>query len=388
MAQEYFSTKLFLQSFPSLFISLLGLISVGKWLDKSVSQPAYSKYSLLLVSNCVISFKGNVELLLATNFSTMCQSVNMQGAEYNRYIFDNSCFVLFQSVIIGLGAGLVSVAKLLLKDRSGHGYILRIFTSYVVACFVSSLMVILVLVMAIKATLFLRVDPDHIVLPAISSFGDVLGVASCVFFVDLYHIQSTRICVYSIVGLAILMPVLMYISATSKRRIPNQKMHIIVIAYVLSTIAGYVLDFYSKTHRILAALSPAFSGLCGSISYVYLSKKMTSLENGSYINHREVFYTLIAISATISITLAILARVVFDRLSLMFYALFTLSFIIDVYILLRGIDYITKSRSNQNLSTNLSVSTIPLLTSTSDLIGMFFLVSVVKFFDRPQKSVV
>lgn len=372
MGNSYFSNQLFVQSLPSLIVSLIGLSLAGTWLDKSMYRKTYMKYPLLLMSSCIISFKGNVELILAMNLSTMCQSVNIRPSKYNRYIFDNSCLVFAQSIVIGLTVGLVATVRALIWGKHDSMYMFRAIASCLVSCFSSSLLVVLVLVLAIKISLMLKLNPDHIILPAISSFGDFFSILACVFFIDLYDIASRRVCITSMLGIAFIFPLLAYISAISKRRIPQQTITVLATTYLLSTAAGYILDVYSEKYKILASSSPAFCGLCSATSCIYLNIKLTSLENGSEINTKKVFYTLITLSIIISSIYLGIAYFVLQKLPAAFYIIFLAFFVLHVYILLKGIDYATKKRPT--LSTNIGASAIPVLTSSSDLIGATLIV--------------
>lgn len=377
MNHKYFSKQLFMQSLPSLLFSLLGLSLTGKWLDQSSTRRIFEKYPLLLMSSCISSFKGNAELILAMHLSTMSQSVNMQHSRYNRYIFDNSCMVLSQSIVIGLSVGLVAAAKILITMRGrGHIYIIRIVASCLVSCFLSSLLIIFMMIVAIKASLCLKINPDNVVLPAISSFGDFTSVGTCVFFIEVYDRLSEKECTISSLGVAFLFPALIYISLTSKRRVPQQTVLALLTTYILSTTAGYMLDHYSRENRALAALSPVFCGLCGSTSYIFLNKKMTSLENMADMNTDSIFYTLLALSTFVSVMYAALAYMLFLHLSLAFFFLFILFYFLNVCILLSGVDRVT--RHYTNLNDSISTSALPLLTSFSDIIGMVLLVCAVK----------
>eukprot|EP00866_Antonospora_locustae_P001740 jgi/Antlo1/1740/1535 len=377
MNHRYFSKQLFMQALPSLLFSLLGLSLTGKWLDQSSSRRIFEKYPLLLISSCISSFKGNAELILAMHLSTMSHSTNMQHSQYNKYIFDNSCMVLSQSIVIGLSVGLLSAAKILINMRGrSHIYIIRIIASCLVSCFLSSLLIIFMMIVAIKVSLGLQINPDNVVLPAISSFGDFTSVGTCVFFIELYDKLYERECTISSLSVAFLFPVLIYISLTSKRRVPQQTVLALLTTYILSTTAGYMLDHYSRENSALAALSPVFCGLCGSTSYIFLNKKMTSLENMADMNIDRIFYTLLFLSTLVSVMYAALAYMLFLHLSLAFFFLFILFYFLNVCILLSGVDHVT--RHYTNLNDGISTSALPLLTSFSDIIGMALLVGVVK----------
>lgn len=374
MRSRYFSNRLFFQSLPGLLISLMGLFLAGKWLDKSMSGHLSLKYPLLLVSSCIISFKGNVELILAMHLSTMCQSVNIHQSKYNRYIFDNSCLVFAQSIVIGLTVGLIATVKAIFLGKHDYVYVTRTITGCLVSCFASSLLIVLMLILSIKLSLMLSIDPDHIILPAVSSFGDFFSIIFCVFFMELYDRISEKGCVTSLFGIAFIFPILVYISAISKRRIPQQTILVLLVTYLLSTAAGYILDFYALKYKVLASSSPVFCGLCSSTSCIYLNKKITSLENGYEIDSTKIFYTLMILSVIVSSTYLGLAYFTLQKLPVVFYILFISFFVLHVYILLKGIDYITKK--HPNLSTNIGASVIPILTSSSDLIGSTLIVLI------------
>ncbi|KCZ74285.1 hypothetical protein H311_04751, partial [Anncaliia algerae PRA109] len=107
MKKFIFSKSLLKQSLPTLLFSLLSLSLAGKWLDESLSESLYVKYPLMLISSCILTFKGNIELILAMHLSTLSQSRNLDLSKYHRFAFDNSCLVITQSVFIGLMIGIL-----------------------------------------------------------------------------------------------------------------------------------------------------------------------------------------------------------------------------------------------------------------------------------------
>ena len=369
------SKRLLCQSFPGLTISLIGLTFAGKWLDRSLSRKAYVKYSLLMSTNCIISFKGNVELILAMNLSTMSQSVNAQGFKYGRYALDNSCFTLAQSIAIGASVGLVSAVRAASMHSDGYLSANRIVASCMACCFVSSSLIVVAIITAVELCKTLQMDPDYIILPAISVFGDFSSVFLYVFFADTFDLAPEAHSTLSIFGICVLLAVFACASLLSRHRIPHQAPATVLATYLLSTTAGHILDLYSDRYKILASISPVFCGVCGAVAYIYLNKKATCQENGQEMC-RSVFYTLLLVTAILALFYSTSALFLFRGVTLPFCILFVPSFVFHVYVLLVGTEYTAIAEPSRD--TNIAVSAIPLLSSASDILGALILIGLLK----------
>lgn len=365
---------LIIQSIPSLLISLIGLCLAGNVLDKSQFLDVAKYYPILLISNCILSFKGNTELIFAMHLSTLSQVSGLKLKKYLRFSIDNGCLVFAQSIIIGLTVGLLGMAKNIFSGHFIADILFRIITISTVASITSSIIVMLILIPSTIMAVKVGINPDNIVLPVISAFGDFVVVKLIIFFLNLFVNLSMSKCTILMFLILAILPIPVYISAISKRRVPLQSLSILMITYGLSTTSGYSVQYFSKKHPVLAPATPIFCGLSGSISYIYLNKKMTAIANQVRFNRKKIFVSLVLISIITSF-LAICLNPIFGlKYKPSFSALFIILFVFDVCILLQIVDGIMLYFSRRNKE--VGVFTLPLMTSISDIVGTLLLLFI------------
>ncbi|TBU09867.1 hypothetical protein CWI39_0027p0040 [Hamiltosporidium magnivora] len=381
-----YGSSIYIQSLPSLFISLVGLALAGNCLDKALKTSSIQYYPILLISNCILNFKGNAELIYALHISSLSNSTSCSLKKYIRYSFDNSCLLLSQSIIIGLTVGLIGIAKNIFSYPLVFKNLIRILPICLVSCTLSTAFIVVLLIVAIGITKKCNINPDNVVLPTISSFEEYLAVYSLTFFTSRFNNLDLVSCYVIILIMIVILPLPIYLSIISTYRIPLQSFEILLTTYILSSISGIAVQFFSKKHNVLASTIPVFCGLTCSISYIYLSKTVTSLQYERPHNRKQSFVSLIVISLVSSIFYVTLSYFVLIRYSTAFMVLFVVFFVVDVCLLLRMVEC-AASRLNQR---ELGVFTLALLTSSSDFLGsilLIFIVEIIYVFETTYKSI-
>lgn len=170
-----YDLPLLVQSTPSLLISLLGLLTTGKLLEKSIEDTTLSRYHLLLQANCLLTFKGNVELIYALYVSSMRQSPFFLFKKYSRYAFDNANLLLLQSTVIGLSVGIIGASKSVLVDGVQPQVISTIIAASLITCVATTIMFTVCLFVTIEVSRLLKMDPDNFILPTIATLSDYLA---------------------------------------------------------------------------------------------------------------------------------------------------------------------------------------------------------------------
>ncbi|RVD93323.1 hypothetical protein TUBRATIS_001420 [Tubulinosema ratisbonensis] len=375
MKNSLISVSLLTQSLPSLLFSLISLALAGKWLDDSLKLNLYLEYPLLLISSCVLTFKGNIELILAMHLSTMSQSRSAELNKYYRFAFDNSCLVITQSAVIGFLIGLLGAIRNFLAQNLHKEIFFKIIASVLVSCFFSSFCIIIMILISIKLSKTFKIDPDHIILPGISAFSDVFVIRMCIFFIKFFNFTTLSVTFLFLLTVIFFTSITFYFSLKSERIIPQQTIEMLFLSYMLSSFAGYILDFFSKDFRILAIFEPVFCGMCCSTALIYLHKKATALENGVSLNNRKIISTLLIISFFIGCFYLSGLLIFMKKFIFSFFLFFLVFFVCNVYILLSFIKLVLDN--NQISNPNIGVFAIPLISSLSDFIGVVMSVIVV-----------
>lgn len=366
--------SLILQSIPGLILSFIGLSLSGKKLDSEQNMAYASVFPIILLSNCMLSFKGNTELVYAMYLSSLSQSKNGSNNRYIRYAFDNACLVLSQSIAIGFSVGLLGIARNILGKIQSEYLFIRMIAMCVISSFISSLLIILILVPTVKIVTMLGLNPDNIVLPIISSVGDYIDIFALIFIIKKLMYSSLNICIYSIIIIFLFLPPLIFFVLKSKEKIPIQSISIILFSYVLSTISSYTIQYFSYKHKALASSYPIFVGLTGACSYIYLNRKITSIENHTYFNRNKGLVSVLFTSVVISAIIIIFLPIIGIHFKNAFNFLFIVGFFFTVAVLIKLLDIILfYFIEDPNMA---GVVGLPVITSIADFIGCFVIMTI------------
>lgn len=373
--RQMYSRSIMSQSIPSLLISLIGFTIAGIYLEDANKTPLFTIYPLILVATCILTFKGNIELIFALHLSSVSNIYNLV-MEYAAFAIDNSCIVVIQSIFIGLCVGFIGISVIILRCDSPLLYAIITLCSCLVSCFVSTLVVLLILFVAITLFRNLQINPDNVILPSISAFSDYFTVLSLIFFFRLFHkMRSIKICLTTTCLILGVVPFIAQVSRRSASVLPMQSLKVAGVTFILSSIAGMLIEYFSAYFSVLPSAATVFCGLTGSTSFIYLNRRLTSLYTKQPHNKKASLFSLLIISLAMSLIYVIISNTMFIKLPHVFSALFIVCFVVDVYLLIELIDYIL-SRFQRRVELA-GVIALPLITSTADFFGSFFLVLIV-----------
>ncbi|WUR02392.1 mgtE domain-containing protein [Vairimorpha necatrix] len=374
---SYFFTldlSLFLQSTPSLVISLIGLLVTGRILEKVVDDLELKIYPILLQSNCILNFKGNIELLYALYLSSMRLNDYLNYKKYLRYAFDNGYLVLLQSITIGITIGIIGISKLVLSGIFDIKIFLNIFTTSLVTCTVSTLLFILFLYFTIEFSKYCDITPDNVVLPTISSISDYLSIRLLILFTKFFKKSSIFSMIFIISLCLCFVPICLFFIFVSKKRMPIQSVQILFFTYILSTLGGYFLDIFSSKYSFIASTFPVYSGLAVSIAFIYLHKIFTSINNNIEHDSEKTKATLLVTSFIMILFYILLSMYYEVRKGIMFYILLISFFLCQVGILLKLIEELAVFL--QEYEGDIGIVSIPIITALGDVLSTLLLILV------------
>lgn len=372
--KNMFDLNLFLQSTPSLGISCIGLLITGNILEFSIKNKEIKMYPVLLLSNCILNFKGNIELLYAMYLSSMRKNSFISYKSYLKYTFDNANLVLFQSIIIGFTVGIIGISKIVLCGKINSHICTVIMATSLISCFITSLLFIFTLFLTIELSEYFNIDPDNIILPCIGTLTDYFSVKFILIFTKKFNQLPEQILLfYSILSLLI-SPFCLVIILKSKRKMPIQSVEILGFTYILSTISGYLLDHFSDKYSFIASFFPVYSGLAVSISYIYLHKIFTSIRNNTEHDKSSSYITLLTISLCMIISYTLLSIIIEGKKPLVFYSMFIILFLSQVIILLKIIESL--SCRLHYFGGDVGVVSLPILAALGDTISTIFLIGL------------
>lgn len=365
--RDIYDIPLLIQSTPSLLISLIGLLTTGRILEESVEDKTLDRYPLLLQANCILNFKGNVELIYALYLSSMRQSPFFVFQKYGRYAFDNANLVILQSIVIGISVGIIGVSKSVFTGGIQPQVLSTIIAASIVTCVSTSMMFIICLFLTIEVSKKLNIDPDNVILPAISSLSDYFGIYFLIYFTKVFRHTPADTALLLVLFLMFIVPICMIFTFQSKKRMPIQSIEILIFTYIISTTGGYILDSLSSKFKFIASSFPAYSGLAVSISFIYLHKIFTSSSNGTNHNSSQSYRTLI-FSSFIMIVFYLLLSIFLDgKRPIYYYVMFISLFVLQVMLLLKLVERIAEAL--ERYEGDVGVVSLPIITAFGDIIS-------------------
>eukprot|EP00919_Chromeraceae_sp_WS-2016_P066610 GHVR01157577.1.p1 GENE.GHVR01157577.1~~GHVR01157577.1.p1 ORF type:complete len:248 (+),score=1.49 GHVR01157577.1:370-1113(+) len=235
-----YNLQLLIQSIPGLLISLAGLVLTGSALNDANYDDSLKDIPILLEANCILTFKGNVELIFAMYLSSMSQSPFFLYGKYFRYVFDNSNLVLAQSAGIGLIIGGIGIVKNLMSGISDEKVNMAILASSLISCALTSIAFIILLIISIELSKYMNINPDNMILPTISSLGDYMSVKALIHLTKQFKDVSVPTSLTYIFLMVSILPFCLCFTFMSKKRIPFQSIEVLLVTYTISTLGGDV----------------------------------------------------------------------------------------------------------------------------------------------------
>ena len=113
------------------------------------------RYPLLLRSNCILNFKGNIELMYAPFLDETVPFFVF--TKYARYGFDNANLVILRPIVICISVGIIGPSKSVFTGGIQSQVLSMIIAASIVTCVSTSM------ILTIKITNKLKIDPDNVI---------------------------------------------------------------------------------------------------------------------------------------------------------------------------------------------------------------------------------
>ncbi|KAL0080378.1 hypothetical protein J3Q64DRAFT_1759747 [Phycomyces blakesleeanus] len=303
------SSKLAVQALPSLLISVVGLVFAGWMLDVFQHWPVFVQVSeLFILVPVLLNLKGNLEMTLASRVSTFANMGHMDYPDKrNSIVLGNLALIQVQALIAGSIAGIFSFILGILRHPTAPTTVsesILVITSSMVSATVSSFVLGVFMCILIIVSRMLRIDPDNIACPMASSLGDVvtLGIlAACAHFL-MVRLDS-KLSLFLLIGMIISIP--FFAKSVWKNKHVKNLLYSgwtpIILAMLISSFAGLVLERYVEHFKGLAMLTPILCGLSGNLGSIYASRISTCLHTGVLEQYTRVEWTLMFMNVPVQI---------------------------------------------------------------------------------------
>ncbi|KAG0178385.1 hypothetical protein DFQ29_003531 [Apophysomyces sp. BC1021] len=295
------------QALPSLLISVIGLVFAGWMMDIFQHWQVFVQVSeLFILVPVLLNLKGNLEMNLAARCSTSAHLGDLDHPQTrNALVWGNLALIQVQALIAGSIAGIFSFVLGIIQHPSAPTTVsesILVITSSMISAAVSSFVLGVFMCVLIIFSRMYRIDPDNIACPMAASLGDVvtLGVLAGCAQLLLVHSESM---------LSIWLLVAMIASVPFFARSVWQNIYVkdllysgwtpIILAMLISSFAGLVLERYVEQYKGLAMLTPILCGLAGNLGSIYASRISTCLHAGKQENYKQVEWTLMLMNVPV-----------------------------------------------------------------------------------------
>ncbi|KAI9245468.1 hypothetical protein EDC94DRAFT_628300 [Helicostylum pulchrum] len=301
--------KLASQALPSLVICVIGLIVAGWMMDIYQHWQVFDQVTeLFILVPVLLNLKGNLEMNLAARFSTSANMGDLDVPETrNALVWGNLALIQVQALVAGSIAGMFSVflgAVLHPDSTTTVGESVLVIASSMVSATVSSLVLGVFMCILIILSRILKIDPDNIACPMASSLGDVvtLGILAGCANLLLINIE-TQLSTYLLLVMFGSIP-FFGLSVWRNKHVKDLLFSgwtPIIIAMLISSGAGLVLERYVDQFKGLAMLTPILCGLAGNLGSIYASRISTCLHKGVQEQFKKVEVILLLMNVPIQV---------------------------------------------------------------------------------------
>ncbi|KAL1935025.1 hypothetical protein VTP01DRAFT_4165 [Rhizomucor pusillus] len=307
--QERTATHLTREAFPMLVVSVIGLILAGVLMDKFQAWDVFLKTpELFILLPILLNLKGNLEMNLAARFSTSANLGDLDHAPTRHsLITGNLALLQVQALVSGAIAGVASFALgIVTKKGNGTSFYESMYmtSSAMVSACVSSGILGVFMCGLILLCRRLNVDPDNIACPMASSTGDIITLillGGCAVVLQKHMESLFSTVVFIIMGSFV--PLFGFMVHRNKhvKDLLFAGWTPILVAMVISSLAGVVLEEYVEEFKGVALVTPVLIGLAGNLGSIYASRISTCLHSETVENYRVVELTLLAMNIPVQL---------------------------------------------------------------------------------------
>ena len=378
------------QVLPALVIAAFGLFLSGYVLDITQHWPVFeSNTAYFMAIPMLLGLKGSLDMTLASRLATAAHSGYMDDKQRTREIIISSlALVQVQAIICALitAVGSIIISSIsngvflflpnlvmlasILITMSSAAFVLGSLTAYLITCSVAY-----------------DIDPDNIVTPIVSSFGDACTTGLLAlfgtFFYDLSLDKSDILGIYwsplIIFVHLILLPLFWNVAKREELCRPVLKTGWLplVSSLALSQIAGVILEQNVMRYKGIAVLIPYINGIGGNLGAVYASRLCSSLHTGKTEEELKICLSLLFANLPLQ---GIFLMVVYFlnlghvKINWLIIGLYILASTLQIVLVLLFITKITRILFRCEIDPDNYAT--PWLTALGDIFGTFFLVGV------------
>lgn len=280
----------FKQAALPFFLAGLGTVFAGLILDLVQFWPAFLRVGeLFIVVPPLLGLKGNLEMTLAARLSTQANLGHMQTS---RQIWDiamgNMALVQCQACVLSLLSSLFAIVMGLASDEAFRlDQALFVAACSMTTAAIASFLLGTVMILVVAFSGRFRINPDNIATSVVDALGDMttLAILAGVSTVFYDRIAQPWFSSLFLVGLVALSPAWVYLARghPTSRSVLRVGWWPIIIAMIISSVGGFILDLAVGQFSGLAVFQPVINGVNGNLAAIHASRLSTMFAQRSQL---------------------------------------------------------------------------------------------------------
>ncbi|XP_004349063.2 solute carrier family 41 member 1 [Capsaspora owczarzaki ATCC 30864] len=278
------------QIVPALVIAGFGLVSAGILLDRVQHWDVFQRFSeMFILVPALLGLKGNLEMTLACRLSTAAEGGKLDDPSTRwRFALSNLALVLTQAIVVGaVAAGYAVVFGVLLNGDLSAFHTVLLFVCSMVTGFLSSLVLGVIMTGIIVMSRQCSINPTNVATPIAASLGDLVTLAILAlvgqFMVTVLD-ETTSLVVASLLIASLVLSLPLFIAMAKRDQsiatVLRTGWSPILVAMLISSGGGVILERQIDDFPGLAALVPMLCGIGGNIVAIHASRLSTNLNLG------------------------------------------------------------------------------------------------------------
>lgn len=273
---------IFFQVFIPFLVAGFGNVGAGLILDHVQFWPVFraSKELFILVAS-FLGFKGNLEMTLAARLATQanCGQLDTLLAQIQVGI-GNVALIQAQATVVAFLAAIIAISISYFKDFTFQfDSSLLIMTTSLVTAAITGLFLSLLMILVTIFSRKIGINPDNVSTLLAAFLGDISAVillaGSAKLFYDYRYITwlQPAVCI----AFFIILPVFIIIARKNKytHDVVGTGWFPIIIAMIISSIAGLIFDLAVENYETIALLQPIINGVGANLVAVQASRIST-----------------------------------------------------------------------------------------------------------------
>lgn len=279
-----------LQIIVPFFIAGFGTCFAGIILDHVQYWEVFSKVEeLFLLLPALLGLKGNLQMTLASRFSTHSHLGHIQTIDdllglTCANLSLNQCLSIIVSLCASILVAIIHESTTSAPFELKHTLLITataLLTSSVTSFLLDTLMILVV-----QISVQFNINPDNVATPIAASLGDMTALVLCSLLASSFYSSRDTIWFYWLVGATIalyilVLPVWVHITRNNihTSTILSQSSHWypLLTAMIISTISGIILKNAVERSEDIALFQPVICGVGGNLVAVQASRLATFL---------------------------------------------------------------------------------------------------------------